>query len=397
MKKLIFLVFLICSFSAFAQKDNRIVIGTADTIYSNILKEKRIVYIHVPAGDKGERYPVLYVLDGEEHFQSSVAIDEQMSGVIPPMIVVGITNTNRERDMTPTHVKADKLVNEGEARQSGGDDNFMGFIEKEVIPYVDSRYPTTTYRVISGHSLGGLAVINAFFNHPHIFKGYIAIDPSIWWDGQRWIKKTEADLPKYDFKNKALFVAIANNIPPGMDTVSVLQDTTGVAPVTQAVLPFVHWLRDVKPAGLHWASKFYPTERHGTVELRAEYDGLISLFDFYHFNPRQFMGHPEVDLDSVLTAHYKLISERLGYKIEPSESTVNDMGYSCMEQHRMDVAKRLFTRNTQNHPTSSNAFDSLGDYYAGAGDKKDAIAAYAKSLSLQETEDTRRKLNDLKK
>ncbi len=398
MKKLIFLLILFYSLSAIAQKkDNRIVIGTADTVYSNILKEKRIVYVHVPTGDKDQRYPVLYILDGDEHFQSAVAIDEQMSGVIPPMIVVGITNTDRERDMTPTHVKADKLVNEGEARRSGGDDSFMSFIEKELMPYVDSHYPTTSYRVISGHSLGGLAVINAFFNHPNLFKGYIAIDPSIWWDGQRWIKKYETELPKYDFKNKSLFVAIANNIPPGMDTVLVLKDTTDIAPVTQAVLPFVHRLREVKPAGLHWASKFYPNERHGTVELSAEYDGLISLFDFYHFNTRQFIGHPGIDQDSVLAAHYKLISERMGYKVEPSESTVNDMGYSCMAQHRMDIAYKLFIRNTQNHPTSSNAFDSLGDYYSDAGDKKNAIAAYTKSLSLQETEDTRRKLNDLKK
>jgi hypothetical protein len=299
--------------------------------------------------------------------------------------------------MTPTHIKADKLVNEGEARQSGGDDNFMAFIEKELIPYINSHYPTTTYRVISGHSLGGLAVINAFFNHPNLFKGYIAIDPSIWWDGQRWIKKYEVELSKYDLSNKALFVAIANNIPPGMDTLFVLKDTTDIAPVTQAVLPFVHRLREVKPTGLHWASKFYPTERHGTVELSAEYDGLLSLFDFYHFNTRQFIGHPEIDQDSVLAAHYRLISERMGYKVEPSESTVNDMGYSCMAQRRMDIAYKLFIRNTQNHPNSSNAFDSLGDYYSNAGDKKNAIAAYTKSLSLQETEDTRRKLNDLKK
>src|SRR6202012_3769275 len=124
-----------------------------------------------------------------------------------------------------THVKADKLVNEGTARQTGGGDNFLDFIGKELIPYIDAHYPTTTYRVISGHSLGGLAVINALFNHPQLFKGYIAIDPSIWWDGQRWIKKYEPELSQRDFGNKSLFVGIANNIPPGMDTVSILKDT----------------------------------------------------------------------------------------------------------------------------------------------------------------------------
>ncbi|HVS92415.1 MAG TPA: alpha/beta hydrolase-fold protein [Mucilaginibacter sp.] len=397
MKKFLILLVCLSSLSVCAQQDNPMVIGTVDTIHSNILHEKRVIYVHVPHGSKGDRYPVLYVLDAEDHFQSAVAIDEQMSGVIPPMIVVGITNTNRERDMTPTHVKADKLVNEGYARSSGGDDNFLGFIGKELIPYIDGHYPTTIYRVISGHSLGGLAVLNAFFNHPDLFKAYIAIDPSIWWDQQRWIKKYETALPGHDFGNKSLFVAIANNIPPGMDTISVLKDTSGISPVTQAVLPFVHALHNAKPVGLRWSSKFYPTERHGTVELMAEYDGLLSLFSFYHFSTMQFIGHPEVDQDSALAAHYKRISEIMGYKVEPSESTVNDMAYSCMEQHRMDVAYKLFIRNTQNHPESSNAFDSLGDYYSANGDKKHAIEAYSKSLSLQETEDTRRKLNEMKK
>ena len=100
----------------------------------------------------------------------------------------------------------------------------MAFIEKELIPYVDSRYPTAPYRVLSGHSLGGLTVMNAFFNHTSLFNAYIAIDPSLWWDGQQWIKKYEVDLPQISFNNKSLFVAIANNIPPGLDTISVMND-----------------------------------------------------------------------------------------------------------------------------------------------------------------------------
>jgi len=397
MKKLIIFLISISSLSVFAQKDNRITIGTVDTIYSKILGEKRAILVHVPKGDKTEKYPVLYILDGEEHFQSAVAIDEQMSGVTPPMIVVGITNTNRERDMTPTHIKAYKLVNEGEARASGGGDNFMGFIEKELIPYIDNHYPATSYRVISGHSLGGLAVINALFNHPKLFKAYIAIDPSIWWDSQRWIKKQEAGLSKTDFENKSLFVAIANNIPPGMDTISVLKDTTDAAPVTQAVIPFVHILRNTKPAGLRGRSKFYPNERHGTVELNAEYDGLLSIFDFYHFTTRQFIGHPELDEDSVIAAHFKVISEKLGYTVQPGEDLINEVAYDCMARKKWDVAYKLFKRNTDNHPESSNVFDSLGDYYVERGDKQNAITAFIKALSLNESADTRRKLNELKK
>src|SRR5436305_14974936 len=122
-------------------------------------------------------------------------------------------------------------------------------------------------------------------------------------------------MPKNDFSNRSLFVGIANNIPPGMDTVSVLKDTGLVAPVTQAVLPFVHFLRNNRPQGLHWASKFYPNERHGTVELVSEYDGLRSIFDYYQFRMSQFAGHPVLDEDSVVVAQYKMLSARFGYII----------------------------------------------------------------------------------
>ncbi|HTD42104.1 MAG TPA: alpha/beta hydrolase-fold protein [Mucilaginibacter sp.] len=398
MKKIILIILFLGRLSAYAQKDNRIVIGTVDTLYSKILNEKRTILVHVPEGDKTQRYPVLYILDGEDHFLSAVAITEQFSGLLPPMIVVGINNMGhgyRERDLTPTKVREGALVNAGDARLSGGGEIFFSFMEKELMPYIDSKYPTASYRIFSGHSLGGLAVVNAFFNHTNLFNAYIALDPSLWWDQQKWIKKQESEISTHDFKNKSLFVGIANNIPPGMDTISILKDTGTTAAVTKAVLPFVHFLRDNKPSGLRWSSKFYPTETHGTVELLSEYDALRYLFDFYPFRTSQFSGHPELNEDSVLAAHYKMVTEKMGYTVQPTENSVNELAYGCMGNHKMAEAYKLFKRNTDYYPNSANAYDSLGDYYVAAGDKQKAIEAFTKSLSLQETEDTRRKLNEL--
>ena len=73
------------------------------------------------------------------------------------------------------------------------------------------------------------------------------------------------------------------------------------------------------------------------------------------------------------------------------------MAYSCMGQHRTDEAFRLFKRNVENYPKSANAYDSLGDFYMDKGDKQNAIAAFTKSLKLEETADTKRKLNELLK
>jgi predicted alpha/beta superfamily hydrolase len=396
--KIIFSLFLtFIALTSLAQKsDNKIVIGTIDTVYSKILNEKRIVYVHVPNGDKNERFPVLYILDGDQHFESAVAIVDQISGIIPNMVIVGITNTDRERDLTPTHVKPDRIINAGDAARSGGGENFMGFMEKELIPYVDAHYPTTSYRVFSGHSLGGLAVVNAFFNHTDLFSAYIAIDPSIWWDGERWIKKYEGELSQHDFTGKSLFVGIANNIPAGMDTVSFLKDTANIAPITHAVLPFVHFLQNARLAGLYTGSKFYPNEWHGSVELNAEYDALRYLFKFYHFDMNYVRAHRELNPDSLVSVHFSKVSKQMGYQVLPTEDMINNMAYDYMGMQKMNYAFILFKRNIENHPQSSNAWDSLGDYYTAAGDKQKAIEAFSKSLSLKETEDTRRKLEEVK-
>jgi len=386
----------VCLYGFAQKKDNRITIGTVDTVYSKILNEKRIVYIHVPDGDKNQHYPVLYILDGETHFQSAVAIVEQISGIVPDMVIVGITNTNRERDLTPTHVNPDRIINAGDAAKSGGGENFMGFIQNELIPYVDAHYPTTTYRVFSGHSLGGLAVVNAFFNHTSLFNAYIAIDPSLWWDGRRWIDQAEKRLPDLNFSNKSLFVALANNLPAGLDTLSVLRDTGINTSFSRSVLNFAHILQNTKPEGLHFGSKFYLNEWHGSVELNAEYDALRYLFKFYHFDMNYVRAHPELNPDSLVSAHFNEVSKQMGYQVLPTEEMINDMAYNYMGMQKMDYAYALFKRNIENHPESSNAWDSLGDYYTAKGDKQEAIEAFSKSLSLKETQDTRRKMEELK-
>lgn len=396
MKITLLVLLWLASATGYAQKDNRIVIGTTQTVHSSILGEERTILIHVPQGQPGQRYPVLYVLDGEDHFESAVAITEQLSGVFPQLIVVGIANTVRQRDLTPDKGHVGKILSASQSAKSGGGENFISFLEKELIPYIDGHYPTAPYRLLSGHSLGGLATLNVFFHRTALFNAYIASDPSLWWDDQKWIEAAENASLKKDFANRRLFIAVANNIPPGYDLQSILKDTTGLSPVTQAVLPFVDFLRENKLQGLEWTSKFYPGERHGTVELNAEYDALRYIFSDYEYNVRLFDQHPDWNQDAMLSAHYRQVSQRMGYTVLPPEDMVNELAYASLEKHQLPQALALFERNITNYPNSANAFDSLGDYYLAAGNKPQAIEAFSKSLSLGNMKETRQKLDALR-
>ena len=116
-----------------------IAIGTIQTIHSDILDEDRKVWVHVPDENPPDsvKYPVLYLLDGDAHFKSVVGLMHQMSSVngnniCPKMIIVGIPNTQRMRDLTPT--KAEEKKADASTPRSGGGEAFTDFIAKELIP-----------------------------------------------------------------------------------------------------------------------------------------------------------------------------------------------------------------------------------------------------------------------
>jgi uncharacterized protein len=121
MRKLLLYGLILLSLSSFSQeyKDKRISIGKVDSIYSNILKEKRKICIYLPSKPSSAKLPVLYLLDGEANFHSMTGIVQQLSEVngnmvLPEMLVVGIASTDRIRDLTPTHSKVTRYSDDNE-------------------------------------------------------------------------------------------------------------------------------------------------------------------------------------------------------------------------------------------------------------------------------------------
>jgi tetratricopeptide (TPR) repeat protein len=67
------------------------------------------------------------------------------------------------------------------------------------------------------------------------------------------------------------------------------------------------------------------------------------------------------------------------------EGKVNNLGYALMGEKRLEEALEVLKLNTEEFPASFNTWDSLGEAYANAGRKDEAIAAYQKSLELNPT------------
>lgn len=260
---------------------NDITIGKIEEIHSTILNEKRTIWIHVPEKkDEGDslKYPVIYLLDGDAHFRSVVGLIDRMSdgsSICPKAIVVAILNTNRPRDLTPTRVTSRKKEDR-RAQASGGGERFTEFLANELIHYIEKNYPASNERMLIGHSLGGLLVINTLIRHPHLFNKYLAIDPSLWWDDWKLLKQSAQVLQEQNYEGKSLYVAIANTVPT--DTLTAQQDTSEATTHYRAITHFVRMLRTEPPRGLDWRAQFYPDENHGSVALAGELDALRFLY-----------------------------------------------------------------------------------------------------------------------
>ena len=402
-----FILSAVIAFGAHAQNAQKVVIGKIDSLHSTILNEERKIWIYTPGmtsgnSDSTQRYPVLYLLDGDAHFASVVGMIQQMSQVngntvFPEMIVVAIPNTDRTRDLTPTHIKSDPpMLDSNSSKHTGGGENFVAFIEKELMPHVDSLYPTQPYRTLVGHSFGGLIVMNTLINHTKLFNSYIAIDPSMWYDKERFLETTKKRLLEKKYDGTRLYLGIANTMSEGMTLEKMKKDTTSDTRHIRSIFELDRFLKTHPQTGLKYLSRYYANDNHGSVPLASEYDGLRFIFDYYRSN---ITGKDYNDTSLALVMkykkHYSIVSKEMGFKVSPPEALINFMGYNALGNKHYTKAKGFFELNIANYPNSSNVFDSYGDLFATKKDTSNAIINYKKAVALSSNAESKQKIDAL--
>jgi predicted alpha/beta superfamily hydrolase len=352
---LVLIIIFIFSFCLCQEAVTPIIIGDVIEFDSKILNEKRNIFIYKPFGydQSEEHYPVLYLLDGETHFfHASATVSFQSANqAMPNTLVVGIPNTERNRDFTPT-------IEEGRTI-GGGADSFLAFLEQELIPYIDNNYRTHSYRTLFGHSLCGLFSVYALFSKPDLFASHIAVSPYIMYDNEYTIKHAKRVL----------------KTRPGMD--NSIYMTIGDEPeYTQSLKLFTNLLTR-KAKKLNWKLEKFEEEDHGTVPLYSLIEGL----KYIHHNWR--LSDEEAYLGvNAIKKHYADLSERYGYQIQPAEVTINIIGYQLLRAGEKSKAIKIFKYNTELYPNSANVWDSLGDGYDSKGETELALESYRKAVDL---------------
>lgn len=188
-KKLFLILIIIGCFAPQIQAMQTISIGDESNLYSKTLKENRPFRVYIPDSyhESEQKYPVIYVLDGEVSFFHTASTSQFLSqyGFMPEAIVVAVHNTNRFRDMPipDTYGRA-------------GEKNFLSFLVDELVPDIDNTYRTHPLRILIGHSQGGLFVNYAMSTSQDTFHWFVSLDAPLFGDAngfkQELIRKIQS-------------------------------------------------------------------------------------------------------------------------------------------------------------------------------------------------------------
>jgi uncharacterized protein len=346
--------------------------GERVTLHSAVLGEDRVVFVSTPVSYDGRRsYPVLYLTDGQFNFDQARSTVGFLSRnvMIPQMIVVGIVNRDRTRDLYST--RADFKIGPRTIPfpTSGNGDNFLGFIQQELIPWVDANYRTTPLRLFAGHSAGGNFALHAMRTRPRLFQAIIAVSPWLAWDDHKELHELEQFLASARTPVRALFVSNigASDGPEMKGDIDALSAA----------------LRARNDPALRWAVSFYPDETHDSTFVKGFYDGLRMIFAGWSY-PRDPATNVLVGSLDDVKAHYLKVGQGLGVAFPPPPEIIDELGYRDLRQGKPAEAIAAFRFETEQYPQSANAWDSLGEGLERAGRLDEAAAAYGKAVALAE-------------
>jgi predicted alpha/beta superfamily hydrolase len=351
MARFILTAFLLVSASLQA---NDVVIGQAHTLQSDILGETRTVKVWLPddyAGS-GKSYPVFYLLDAEMamRFAKAAATVAEFGGSrAPEMIVVGVENTDRRRDMFP------------ERGGAGGADNFLAFLTGELLPFVDDAFRGNGYRILTGHSNSALFATYALLTQPDSFNAYFAISPMLGHREPEMMALAGQSFDDFPRRHTFLYIAYGEH---------------DYGQVVDVVPEFLEALDETKPASLDYRVEMLPGEGH--VPYPSYGDALLALFpDFMLRDEDLTVGLAAID------EHYQSLSRRYGFTIEtPAEALI---GYGDMMRSQREYTKAIaaYGLAAQRFPGYAPVYYLMGRSYEGAGNTAGAIAAYRKFLMMR--------------
>ena len=343
-------------------QEKSLTVGTNHIIKSKVLNEDRPIIISVPENyDKSKAsYPVLYLTDGLQNIWHVIGTVEVLTrtGSIPPMIIVGIESTDRVRDFSPTPSKNNP--------SSGNGPKYLEFIETELIPYVESTYRTHPFRVLEGHSLGGLFASYVLMTKPTLFNAHIIMSPSFWWNKEESKTKMEAFLKTNQDLEVAMFFGIG------------AYESSPKRGMRKELTDFIEVIKNNQPKKLRFEHQEMAKEGHMSSPLLSNYYGLKSIFSDLVLTGEIYDNYT----DTAFLNHENGIMAKYGVNAKQSAEEYAWLAFQLINKKKYSEAITVLKRGSEAYSYDIFFYKLLAETHEKNKDIKNAIKSYQDAVSV---------------
>jgi hypothetical protein len=338
-------------------------IGAFRLLHSDVLDEDRMLLVCLPKDyeETGMSYPVLYVLYGDQirgYFAEAVHIVDRLSeeGSMPKMIVVGVANVDRYRDLSAV----------GRPGMPSGIEPFSRFVTEELLPFVEREYRTKDYRVLIGPQAGAEFGFYTLAQRPGLFDAFILENPF-----------------RSDQVHDVLVEMMSNLLDEGLPSFTFIQitasDRSGPLDATEQVgymHAFDKLVEEKDPHNLTLITHYIEDSKDSLPLLKLR-EGLRELFREYRFPEDR-----EVRVLSDITSHYSALSELFGFEVDVPERTLYMKADEFSKMGGDNSAREILEYLIEVYPTSVGGHWGLANLHREMGNRELALEHYRKCVEL---------------
>lgn len=358
---MLLLVCLLPLTSVFAQDESSnadrlsqpaVTLGQKSSLESKVLNKTIPLSIHLPENYEADKksYPVIYMLGSAYKARFAMlasTLDYMGEGQIPEMILIGIDLPDGNSILLPTRDTQDTTI----------PDNYIEFIETELIPDVDSKYRTAPFRALYGASNSGFFTVYTLLNKPLLFNSYFASSPSLRHIPTKLHQKIKSGPLQSIEENRSLHM--------------IYSDEEGELP--KLVSEFSSVVAEHKPESFTY--KVDELVNQGHVPAIDFTMFLLALYP--DFNPLENLD----TLDKVVQ-HFEMLTKRYGYEIQPPISVLMDLGFGMILSENLDVAEEIYEYSLQLYPEGKLLYVGMGVLRKKQGQIENARLMFEKALAI---------------
>lgn len=337
-----------------------------EKISSQILGEDRELKILLPRGyseDDKKAYPVIYVFDGDYLFEAvSGNVDYYAYWEdIPESIVVGINQVeSREDDLMYSEQNSLPI-------ESGAD--FFEFVGKELIPFIEDKYKTETFRVAVGHGETANFINYYLVRQNPVFNAYVTISPDFALDMEKYLGERLKNLEQKIF----YYLAVSN---------------TDVKHIMEGTVSLDNTIKGIDNTNLLYSFKEFDGPTHYAMPAHAIPKALESIF--FTFRPISKKEYKESILKlegspvEYLLDKYAEIKNLFGIEKQILINDFKAVAAAIKKKQKWEYYEELSKLARDNYPETVLSKYYKGLYLENIGESKKAMKTFQSGYILEE-------------